>query len=103
MNDHLNESTTKGVMYFGEWCVVGWTCCLSARCSVGVLLPGGSEGSHELKMRFLCNVSDILLHHNELQLLFHIDCIVTWQRLSWWSLKDLLHLPPAVKQTLHKF
>lgn len=61
MNDQLNESTTKGAKYIGEWC------------NVGVLLPERSEGSHELKMWFLCHKCDILLYHSELQLLFHIS------------------------------
>lgn len=72
MNDHLNELTTKGVEYLGEWCIVGWPYCTLERCSVGVLLPGGSEGSRELKMRFLCNVSEILLYQSKLQLLFQL-------------------------------
>lgn len=56
MDEWINEWTTKGVGYFGEWC------------GVGVLLPGRSEGSHELKMRFLSSsdgfTSTALSHDN---------------------------------------
>lgn len=56
MDEWINEWTTKGVGYFGEWC------------GVGVLLPGRSEDSHELKMRFLSSsdgfTSTALSHDN---------------------------------------
>lgn len=67
------KGTTKGGRYFGEWCIVGWNCCMLERCDVGLLYPGRSEGSHELKMWILCNTSELLLYHSELQLLFHIS------------------------------
>lgn len=61
MDGQLNEPATKGAKHIGE------------RCNVGVLLPERSEDIHELKMWFLCNKSDTLLYHSELQLLFHIN------------------------------
>lgn len=51
---------TKGVKCFG----VGWSCEMLEWRAVGVL-PGGSEGNHELKICFL--------YHCELQLLFYMS------------------------------
>lgn len=62
----VNEWSTEWISNKGcqVWC---------KRCNVGVLYPGRSEGSHELKMWILCNMSERLLYHSELQLPFHIN------------------------------
>lgn len=60
MNDHLNEWTTMGVECLVNGALWDGPYCMSGRCSVGVLLPGRSEGSHELLMWLLCNVSEIV-------------------------------------------